>query len=680
MAEHTNRLADESSPYLRQHQHNPVDWYPWSPEALERARSENKPIFLSIGYSACHWCHVMERECFENEEIARLMNEQFINIKVDREERPDIDHIYMNAVQMMTGHGGWPLSVFLTPDGRPFYGGTYFPPQDRHNLPGFPRVLTAIAQAYQQRPEEVQASVGKLLAGLQRMERYEATPEPLRPETVLQAAAGLAQLYDASHGGLGRAPKFPNESALELFLRAHHATGQERYLEMVTHTLRRMAMGGIYDHLGGGFHRYSVDERWLVPHFEKMLYDNAQLASLYVDTLLASGDRFFAQVADDVLRYVVREMRQPGGGFSSTQDADSEGEEGRFFVWTADEVQRVLGEDAELFCRYYDVTDVGNFEHKNILHPTLEVEQLAKLFRLEADETRQRLDKARRKLFASREQRVKPGLDDKVLTAWNGLMISAFAKAGEALGNTAHLDVARQAVDFVFRELWRDGRLLSTYKDGTAKFTGHLDDYAFMAAALVDLFEATQEQEHLDRALDLVRVMNAHFWDSEGGGYFFTADDHETLIVRSKPGFDGSIPSGNSAAARTLLRLYHHTGDAQLLERAETLLRLFYRQMQQQAFGLANMLCALDFFLRRPKEIVIVGAAAAAATRELLERVRSRYLPNRVLRVADPSQGALPDVLAGKGQVDGKVTAYVCHSMTCSPPATSWAELEPLLA
>jgi hypothetical protein len=680
VARHTNRLINETSPYLRQHAHNPVDWYPWGEEALARARRENKPILLSVGYSACHWCHVMEHESFEDDATAQLMNTHFINIKVDREERPDIDHIYMNAVQMLTGRGGWPMTMFLTPDGKPFFGGTYYPKEDRYGMPGFRRVLLAVAQAYREKPDDVQKTVGQLMAGLQRMEAPEAG-QALDAATVLDAAAGLSQAYDATHGGLGQAPKFPNEAALELFLRAHRAGGDGRYLDMVLHTLRQMARGGIYDQVGGGFHRYSVDERWLVPHFEKMLYDNAQLVPLYLAAYQLSGDRFFADVAADVLAYVTREMRSPEGGFYSTQDADSEGEEGKFFLWDVAEVRQLLGDEkAEIICRYWDINEAGNFEQRNILHATLEIEQLATMFRREVDDVRRIVAEARCKLFGARAQRVKPGLDDKMLTSWNALMISAYAKAAEVLGSEEHGRIAADAVAFVERTLQRDDRLLSTYKDGTAKLNGYLDDYAFFVAALLDVFELVQDRHYLDRAVRLTGAMLAHFWDTGAAGFFFTSDDHEALIVRSKPSFDGSIPSGNSVAVRDLLRLYHHTGQADYLERAEAALRLYAGAMRRQPFGFANLLCALDLYTRKPHEIVLVGRAGASDTAALLRRIRGVYLPNRTLRVIDPSTGeALAPLLQGKGQIDGKATVYVCHNMTCSPPATTWAELEPLL-
>jgi hypothetical protein len=679
----TNRLIHETSPYLLQHAHNPVDWFPWGEEAFAKARAENKPILLSVGYSACHWCHVMEYESFEDEQIAGLMNELFVNIKVDREERPDVDEIYMNAVQMLTGRGGWPMTVFLTPDGKPFYGGTYFPPVDRHNLPAFPRVLAAVAQAYRERPQDVEQATSQILSNLERMTQRQETTRLLRVETLATAAASLAQHVDHTHGGLGGAPKFPNSMVFALFLRQYHASGNEHYLQMTTHTLRKMAEGGVYDHLGGGFHRYSVDERWLVPHFEKMLYDNALLVRLYLEAYQATHDPFFRQVVEETLAYVEREMLYPEGGFYSTQDADSEGQEGKFFLWTRDEVMRELGEEVgELFCRYYEVTDVGNFEHKNILHPTLSLAQLAKLFRRDEQEVTRLIAEAKQKLFAVRERRVKPGRDDKILTSWNGLMISAFAEAYKVLGNPGYLDVARRSTEFLLTRLYQDGRLLRSYKDGQAKFNAYLDDYAFLAAALIDLYEATFAREYLHRAVELTDTLIARFWDEHGGGFFFTSSDHEALIARSKPAFDGSIPSGNSVAVFDLLRLYYLTENHSYLDKAERVLRLFYDAMEQNPFGFSHMLCALDFYLNRPKEIVLLGQCDAPETREMLARIHEVFLPNKTLACFDAAEQAsqkLPSLLAGRTQVDGKLTVYVCHHFTCSLPVTEWGALRELL-
>jgi len=681
MPEHTNRLIHESSPYLRQHAHNPVDWYGWGAEAFERARAEDKPILLSVGYSACHWCHVMERESFENPDTARLMNELFVNIKVDREERPDVDHIYMSAVQMLTGHGGWPMTVFLTPAGKPFYGGTYFPPEDRHGMPAFPRLLRAVAQAYRDKAGDVQHTVDQLMERLASMESPRPAASVPGAEAVQEAAAQLARAYDSQYGGIGQAPKFPNSAVFDVFLRVGHRRAEPRYTDMALFTLRRMAQGGMYDQLGGGFHRYSVDQRWLVPHFEKMLYDNAQLVPLYLSAYQQTGDAFFAAIARQTLDYVLREMRDPSGGFYSTQDADSEGEEGRFFLWDEGEVMEILGpEIGELACRYWDVTQAGNFEHRNILHVTLEVEQLAKLFRRPEETVRAQLASARDALFAVRERRVKPGLDAKILTAWNGLMISAFARAAELFGDAGYRQAAIDAVAFVERELQRGDRLLSTWKDGVAKLNGYLDDYAFLTAALLDVFEAVQDRRYLSSAARLMDSTLTHFWDSADGGFFFTSDDHETLIVRSKPAFDGSIPSGNSVAAMCLLRLFHYTGGAVYAERAETVLRLFAEPMRAQPFGFANLLAAVDFHAGGPREIALVGDPASPQTAALLSQIRALYIPNRTVVVLDPRDPSpRPPLLEGKDQIGGQPTVYVCHRMTCSPPATTWDAIAPLL-
>jgi len=676
-----NRLIHESSPYLRQHAHNPVDWYPWGEEAFARARREHKPILLSVGYSACHWCHVMERESFEAPAIAALMNEHFVNVKVDREERPDVDHIYMSAVQLLTGRGGWPMTMFLTPDGKPFYGGTYYPPEDRHGMPAFPRVLLAIAQAWAERPDEVARSVGEIHGRLAQLEAHQPADTLPGGAVVLAAAAQLARAHDEQYGGIGAAPKFPNTGVYDLLLRAAARAGEGRYREMALFTLRRMAEGGLYDQLGGGFHRYSVDQRWLVPHFEKMLYDNAQLVPLYLSGFQLSGDDFYARIARETLDYVLRELRDPAGGFWSTQDADSEGEEGRFFVWSVDEVTRLLGPElAPLACRYWDVTPEGNFEGHNILHVTLSVAQLAALLNADAAQVARQLAAARATLFAARAGRVTPGLDSKVLTAWNGLMISALAKASEVLGEPRYAQAARDAAAFLARELQRGDRLLSTWKDGVAKLNGYLDDYVFCAAAQLDLFEATQERPYL---LDAARLMDSvltHFWDDAAGGCFFTSDDHEALIVRTKPAFDGSIPSGNSVAALTLLRLSHYLERADYRERGEAILRLFAAPMQAQPFGFAQLLAAVDFHADGPREIAVVGAPRAPETAALLARIRAVYVPNRTLLVLDPDDPApRPALLAGKTALGGQPTVYVCQRMTCSAPATRWDDVAPLL-
>jgi uncharacterized protein YyaL (SSP411 family) len=687
--EHTNRLINETSPYLLQHAHNPVDWYPWGPEALEKARAENKPILLSIGYSACHWCHVMEHESFENAQIAALMNELFVNIKVDREERPDLDHIYQTVGQMLTGQGGWPLTMFLTPDQEPFYGGTYFPPDDRYGRPGFPRLLRSVADAYHNRQGDVAKSVQQIHEALDKLSTFEASTGDLTSEILEQAARTLASNVDMVHGGFGSQPKFPNPTNLEFLLRCWRATGNQNFFNMVQLALQKMANGGIYDQLGGGFHRYSVDSHWLVPHFEKMLYDNAQLLPLYLELYQITGEPLYARVARETLEYVKRDMLHPEGGFYATQDADSDGEEGRFFVWTKADVDAVLGDDARLFCRYYDVTEAGNWEHgKNILHLTVSLEQLARLFNQDLDTVSASIEASRVKLLAIRQQRVKPFRDEKILTAWNGLMISGMIQAYTVLGDQEALRAVRDTLAFLQHHMLRDGRLLRVYRDGQAKLNAYLDDYAFLADALLDTFEATCERAHFDLAETLTVTMLEEFWDEAQGAFFFTGKSHEALISRTKSAFDQAIPSGISVATRNLLRLYYYTGRQDYLQRAERVLHLFKGHMEQQPFGFGSLLTALDFYLRKPQEIVLVGKPTAPDTQAMLQAVYRQYVPNKTLVQIDPQHlqetlNTLPllrDLLAGKTQADGKATVYVCHNFTCSLPVTEPEELTALLA
>jgi uncharacterized protein YyaL (SSP411 family) len=687
--QHTNRLIHETSPYLLQHAHNPVDWFPWGPEAFEKARAENKPLLLSIGYSACHWCHVMEHESFENESIAALMNEHFVSIKVDREERPDLDHIYQNVVQMLSGQGGWPLTMFLTPEQEPFYGGTYFPPEDRYGRPGFPRILAAVADAYHRRPDEVTKSIQQIREGLQKLSSLEASPGALSPDILTHAARALANNFDMVHGGFGTQPKFPNTSNLEYLLRYWHASGNENFLNMAKLATRKMASGGIYDHLGGGFHRYAVDDHWLVPHFEKMLYDNAQLLPLYLNMYQITHEAFYARVARETLTYIRREMLAPAGGFYATQDADSEGEEGKFFVWTKAEVDTLLGEASRLFCRYYDITSTGNWEHgNNILHLTVSLDQTAKMFGRPLDEVAASIESSKAILFAAREQRVKPFRDEKILTSWNGLMLSGMVQAYNVLGDAAALQAVRETITFLQGHMLRDGRLLSVYKDGQAKLNGYLDDYAFLSAALLDAFEATFTPAYFALAQQLIDTLLEEFWDPEQGGFFFTGKSHEALIERTKSVYDQAIPSGTSVATRTLLRLYHYTGRADYLQRAEQVLHLARRHMEQQPFGVGSLLTTLDFYVRKPQEIVLIGTPDAEDTQAMLRALHQQYIPDKILFQVDPQQvtaalAALPllrDVLAGKAQVDGKATVYVCHNFTCSLPVTDPEALTTLFA
>jgi uncharacterized protein len=678
-----NRLLQEQSPYLRQHAYNPVDWYPWGQEALERSKAEDKPILLSIGYSACHWCHVMERESFENEATARLMNENFVPIKVDREERPDLDQIYMDAIQLLTGRGGWPLTVFLTPDGKPFYGGTYFPPEDRHGLIGFPRLLTAIADAYRNRQTDVQQNVERLTEGIAALTDYEPAAGEMRPDLAVAGARALARSYDRVHGGIGGAPKFPNTFVFSLFLRVYAAKGEQGFGDMVRETLLKMAKGGIYDQLGGGFHRYSVDERWLVPHFEKMLYDNALLARLYLEAGCALGEAEFFRIARETLDYVLREMTSPEGGFYSSQDADSEGEEGRFFLWTPTELRDVLSEQLlPLIERFFDVSDEGNFEGKNILHRTIEPAEAARMFKQSVDESNASIENARKLLFDARERRVKPGRDEKILAAWNGMMISALAQGYRVLGDERFLRAAVRAVDFVRTRLWDGHALRRSFKDGLARFNGYLEDYGLIVSALVDVYEASLDRRYLDFAGELAEVIIERFADPERGGFFFTSDDHEKLITRAKAAFDGSTPSGNSAAVMALLRLHPYLGDQRYLLAAEQTLRLFAPFMEKQPFAFSHMLEAVDLFQRGATQVVIVAEPRANQIGDWLRRLGRTYLPDLAIFAVDPKGPAdqsIPEAAAGKKQIEGRITAYVCREMTCSAPITSIEELKGVL-
>lgn len=682
---HTNKLIRETSPYLLQHAHNPVEWYPWGPEALERAKAEQKPIMLSIGYSACHWCHVMERESFENEDIAAIMNQNFINIKVDREERPDLDQIYQTAFQMFLGKGGgWPLNIFLTPDGKPFYGGTYFPPVDHHNLPSFPRLLLAVADAYKQKHEDIQKTTLQIIKGLSQLNVFHPSKETISIEAVKEAAKSMAESFEPIYGGFGDAPKFPNTMALSLLLRYNQLTGDTTTLYRVKHTLKKMAEGGIHDHLGGGFHRYSVDNRWLIPHFEKMLYDNSQLINLYLEGYQATGDEFFKDIAVKSLSYIQREMLSPEGGFYSTQDADTEGEEGKFFVWTPYEVMDILGEEVgRIFCRYYDVTNHGNFEGKNILHTDIPLEVIAQEFHKSPEDVGHLLKEAKQKMFLSREKRVKPFRDEKILTSWNALMISAAVKAYNILGDIDYFKMGRECTDFILRNLFKNNRLLCNYKDGAARLNGYLDDYAFFIAALLDIYEATFESIYLEKANLLTNIMLEQFWDEDGnGGFYFTGNDHETLITRTKFGYDHSIPSGNAIAAMDLLRLYHLMDSNDYLIKAEQILRLFYQPSQENTFGYASMFSALDFYLEKPKEIMLAGKKESHEVEEMLRQIHKLYLPNKTITFVDTEQtkrGQLPSILMGKTLKDDKLTVYVCHNFTCSMPVTEWTDLKELL-
>ncbi len=679
----SNRLINESSPYLLQHANNPVDWYPWGEEALSKAKAENKPIFLSIGYSACHWCHVMEHESFEDDETAAIMNDLFVNIKVDREERPDLDSIYMDAVVAMTGQGGWPMSVFLTPDGKPFYGGTYFPPAPRHGMPAFTQVLQSVAHAYHNRQEDVVNNATALMARIRSSVplQGQGSLDPAVPKLALQA---LARNFDWTYGGFSGAPKFPQPMTYDFLLRAHHNGDQAKAIEMVELTLRKMAHGGMYDQLGGGFHRYSVDAVWLVPHFEKMLYDNALLARLYLHAYQLTGKPFYRRIVEETLDYVMREMTHADGGFYSTQDADSEGEEGKFFLWTPAQVKEILGsEEGEIFCTAYDVRPGGNFEGKSILNIPLPIDQLAEQLKLPLETLEDRLSQGRAALFAEREQRVKPGRDEKIVTAWNGLMLAAFAEAGRVLDRSDYIKLAIRNAEFVLSTMMKNGRLFRTWKaeSGPAKLMGYLEDYAFYADGLLALYQTTFKPGWYQAARDLMDVVLDHFQDDEQGGFFDTADDHEALVVRPKSLQDNATPCGNSMAVRTLLQLAAYTGQVRYETPAIEVLVSLQAAMSQYPGAFAHWLGALEFAVAPPKEIAVVGQADAQDTRKLLQVLQNPYRPNQVVAMTTENEiTGHPELVEGRPTVDGKATVYVCQNFTCKQPLTTVADLEKLLA
>ncbi len=681
-----NRLADQTSPYLRQHAHNPVDWYPWGDEALHRARTLDRPIFLSIGYAACHWCHVMEHESFEDPEVAQLLNESFVSIKVDREERPDLDQIYMTAVQLLTRHGGWPMSVFLTPALEPFYGGTYFPPQDRPGMPSFRRVLTSVAAAWKDSRSQIEDQAKDLAGHVRQAMLIEPPPAGELGDALLRGAGrSLRHSFDASYGGFGHAPKFPHPMDLRLLLRLWKRFGDDDALTMATATLDHMARGGMYDQLGGGFHRYSTDARWLVPHFEKMLYDNALLSVTYLEAFQATGNPFYRDVVEETLKWAAVEMTSPEGAFYSTQDADSEGVEGKFFVWSRAEVEEVLGpEEAELFCAVYDVTPEGNWEGHNILHRTRTDEQEAKLLRLPVEDLHHRLRASREKLLERRRDRIKPGLDDKILTSWNALMIAAFARAGSVLGNDYFVARAVSAADFLLHRMrTTDGRLYRTTLPGgeQPRLNGYLDDYAYLIDALVTLYETTFEPRWVNAARNLTEILCEQFWDEREGGFYYTARDHESLIARGKDPHDNATPSGNAVAVTALLRLHALTGDARLLDRAEKTMRLFRGLMAELPAAAGQMLIALDFYLGPVAEVVVVGEAGSDDVRRALRLLRSGFRPHQILAwrppdaaVAAAAEHAVP-LLAGRVP-QGSETTYVCQNFTCEAPLVGVDALE----
>jgi uncharacterized protein YyaL (SSP411 family) len=676
-AKPSNRLAHETSPYLLQHAHNPVDWYPWGDEAFARAKVENKPIFLSVGYSACHWCHVMERESFEDAGVAATMNEQFVNVKVDREERPDVDAIYMAAVQAMTGHGGWPMSVFLTPDGRPFYGGTYFPPADRHGMPGFSRVLESVAKAWRDRRAEILESAGQMTEQLQSLgQAGSAAGAILDPALLDLAARALAKAYEPIHGGFGSAPKFPHPMDLQVLLRRQARTGDVHALHMARHTLDRMARGGIYDQLGGGFARYSTDDRWLVPHFEKMLYDNALLTTTYLEAYQAAKDPEHARVARETIDYVLGRMTDPDtGAFCATEDADSEGEEGKFYVWTAGEIRELLGVDAaRAFGYVYDVSEGGNWEGKTILNLPKPIDQAARALGRDEGDLRAELAASRAKLLAARERRVPPGKDTKVLVGWNGLMLAALALGGRVLGEPRYLDAAAKAAGFLLDRLrGPDGRLLHVYKDGRARLNAYLDDHAALALGMTRLYEATGEPRWIEAACALADVILDRFADPDGGAFFYTASDHEALIVRQKEVIDNATPAANALAATALLRLAVLTGRGRYETAGRRAIEAVEGILRQYPTAAGQSLLALDFLLAPSREYAVIAGDDPAEFEAAMQAVYARYEPNSVVApspsgAASPALADLVPLLADRPARDGRVTTYVCQNSACKAP------------
>ena len=687
---HTNRLIDETSPYLLQHAHNPVDWYPWGPEAFQKALDEDKPIFLSVGYSSCHWCHVMERESFENEDIAAIMNEHYVSIKVDREELPDVDEIYMTAVTRMTGSGGWPMSVFLTPELKPFFGGTYFPPEDAFGQPGFKTLLVRLAGMWEKERAKINEFAEGLTDHLQGvLSGLVEGANALTVDILSDAARDIGTNFDAQNGGFGGAPKFPPSSSIALFLREYQRTGEEHTLHMATLTLDRMAQGGMYDHIGGGFARYSTDEQWLVPHFEKMLYDNAQLAQVYLEAYQVTKKPLYRQVVEETFEYILRDMRDERGGFHSAEDADSEGEEGKFYIWTRDEIAEHLGEeDAKIFAAYYNVQERGNFQSReeyhrnlNILHTPRSAEQVAESLNLTVDALHEKMAELNRTMLEVRSRRVRPGLDDKVLTSWNALMISAFAQGYRILGDERYRDAAVEASRFIVTDMKRDGKLLRTHRKGESRLPAYLIDYAYMIVALADVYEATFDALWLREADALAKTMIDEFWDADDPGFYFTSGDHKNLLVRTKPSQDSAVPSGNSMAAFGLLRLAKFLDNRDYYEKARLLLEANHHLLSKYPRAVPRMLGAADFLLYPPKEIALVGTGGGEDVQALLDAVYGAFVPNKIVAFLDPaSDSAASDekympLLANKTLIGAKAAAYVCKDFACKLPVTTPEEL-----
>jgi len=670
-----NKLGNESSPYLLQHAQNPVDWHAWNEEALGRAKKENKPIFLSVGYSSCHWCHVMAHESFEDEEIAKIMNENFVNIKVDREERPDLDDIYQKVCQMSTGQGGWPLSVFLTPDQRPFYVGTYFPALDSYGRPGFGSLCRQLAQSWKEKPKDIEKAADNFMQNLGKLQQHQA-PSKIDKSILDEAAINLLQIADTTYGGFGQAPKFPNASNLSFMFRYSKLSGISKFQKFALLTLKKMAKGGIFDQIGGGFHRYSTDARWLVPHFEKMLYDNALLPIVYSEAYQITKDPFFENVVKKTLDYVIREMTSTDGTFFSAQDADTNGEEGQTFVWKKQEIEKILGKDSEIFCIYYDVTDGGNFEGNTILANNINASSLGFKFGKSEPEIDDLISKCSKKLLEIRNKREQPGKDDKIITSWNGLMVSAFLSGYRITDNSKYLDVAKQSIDFFESNFEKNHILHRTFKNAEPKLNGYLDDYAYMANASVDMFENTSQPKYLSFATNLANYLITHFWDDSTNGFFFTSDDHEKLIMRPKNNYDLSMPSGNSVAAYVLLKLYHITQNKQFLEIAKKIIESQAISAAENPFAFGYLLNVLYLYYQKPTEITIINGKNS----ELISSLRKKFLPESIM-VLVTNQNNL-DILSkyaffsGKEFQDNKTNVFVCKNFSCSLPLSDLSEIE----
>jgi len=670
-----NRLGSESSPYLLQHARNPVHWHAWDEESLARAKKENKPIFLSVGYSSCHWCHVMAHESFEDEETAKIMNENFVNIKVDREERPDLDDIYQKVCQISTGQGGWPLSVFLTPNQRPFYVGTYFPAMDSYGRPGFGSLCRQLAQSWKEKPKDVEKAADNFVQNLDKIQPITKTSS-IDKSIFDEAAVNLLQIADPIHGGFGQAPKFPNASNLSFMFRYSKLSGISKFQEFALKTLKKMAKGGIFDQIGGGFHRYSTDTRWLVPHFEKMLYDNALLPIVYSEAYQITKDPFFENVVRKTLDYVIREMTSSEGTFFSAQDADTDGEEGQTFVWKKQEIEKILGEDSEIFCIYYDVTDGGNFEGNTILANNINASSLAFKFGKNESEIHAIISKCSDKLLEVRNKREQPGKDDKVITSWNGLMISAFLSGYKITDNLKYFDIAKTSIDFFENNFEKNHILHRTFKNGKPKLNGYLDDYAYMANASIDMFEATSQPKYLVFAINLANYLLTHFWGDSINGFFFTSDNHEKLIIRPKNNYDLSMPSGNSVAAHVLLRLHHITQNEQFLEISKKIIESHVISAAENPFAFGYLLNVSYLYYQKPTEITIINDKNS----KIISYLRKKFLPESIMVMVTNQKNlnALSEYpfFSGKEFQDNETNVFVCKNFSCSLPLSDLSEIE----